>query len=204
MSERRAGFCGTWRFTRRRYCMRRTDTAVEVHSWSPRPDDPTRAAFARVLISAKEGRAKGWGTHVAGVVRQVLHARQLDAIVMRGYNASPAIWIPFADGPSYDVLRAWLHLLVTDVVTADSAIDAAELHVSTNAIGRWSLVPYSLIGPDGTTALTPLRWAELEAIPGPLSTAALAKRLSNDVFDEEVRRIGVQRFGGGPVLMVSG
>jgi DNA primase len=177
--------------------------AVEVHSWSPRADDPERVAFARVIISPHPGRPSNWGARVATVLRRVLQARQLDGIVMRD-RGTPAVWIPFADGPAYDVVRAWLHTLATAVAAADPAIDAAELHVSTNAVGRWSMVPYSLIGPEATTGVTPLRWDELDTIGSALPCDALLARLAVDVFDEEVRRIGAQRFAGGPVVLVSG
>ena len=178
--------------------------AVEIHSWSPRADDSARAAFARVLIRPHDERAAGWATRVAGAVRRALQARGCDGIVMRDGAASAAVWIPFADGPTYDVLRTWLHALVADVVSLDPAIDATELHVSSNAVGRWSLLPYSLIGQSASTAATPLRWTELDAIGAALPCAAVTERLADDVFDAEMQRIGAQRFAGGPVIMVSG
>lgn len=178
--------------------------AVEVHSWSPRADDPARAAFARVLIRPHDGRDAGWATRVATVVRRVLRARQCDGIVMRDGGDSAVVWVPFADGPAYDVVRAWLHALVVAVVADDPAIDAAELHVSTNAVGRWSMVPYSLIGAAAATAVTPLLWQELDIIGAALPCYAVTVRLGDDAFDAEIRRIGVQRFAGGPVAMVSG
>jgi DNA primase len=178
--------------------------AVEVHSWSPRTDDPARVAFARILISPRPGRPDAWAAHVAHTVRSVLQARRCDGIVMRGRETSVAVWVPFTDGPAYDVVRAWLHVLTQDVVAADPAIDLAEVHVSTNAVGRWSMVPYSLIGPEATAAMTPLRWPELDSIHAALPCDDVIARLADDVFDAEVRRIGAQRFGGGPVLLVSG
>jgi DNA primase len=178
--------------------------AVEVHSWSPRADDPARVAFARVLIRPRDGRASGWATRVALVVRRTLLARQCDGNVMRDGPTSAAVWVPFGDGPAYDVVRAWLHALIVEAVMDDPTIDPSELHVSTNAVGRWSMVPYSLIGAAATTAVTPIRWNELDTIGAALPCDAVAARVADDVFDAEVRRIGIQRFAGGRLVLVSG
>jgi len=178
--------------------------AVEVLTWSPTVEDSARVAFGRVIIAPHAGREIGWSTRIARAVRRVLQARQCDGIVMREGPLGAAVWVPFADGPAYDVVRAWMHALATDVATADPAIDVKELHVSSNAVGRWSCVPYSLIGPEATTAVTPIRWEELDTIGAALPCDALTARLGTDVFDAEVRRIGAQRFAGGPTILVSG
>jgi bifunctional non-homologous end joining protein LigD len=178
--------------------------ALEVHSWSPRPDDPARVGFARVLVRPRAGsplERSGW---IADVLRRVLHARNCDGIALRDGAASVAVWVPFADGPTYDVLRLWLHGIVAAVVAAEPSIDAAELHIASNAAGHWSMVPYSLIGPDAATAMTPLRWAELATIGDALARDAVAARSVNCIFDEEVRRIGSQSFRARPVVLVSG
>jgi DNA primase len=178
--------------------------AVEVLSWAPRADDATRAAYGRILIRPHDARIRNWSTRIAAVVRRVLQAHGCDGVLLRDGRTHASVWIPFSDGPRYDLLRPWLHAIVREVVQTDPLIAADELHVTSNAVGRWSLVPYSLIGPSAETAVTPLHWNELEIVPSALTTSALVARLNHDVFDEELKRIGEQPFSVGPAILVSG
>ncbi len=65
-------------------------------------------------------------------------------------------------------------------------------------------MPYSLIGAAAASVMTPVRWDELDLVTEPLDVAAFA-RVTHDVFDAEVKRIGNQRFAdAAPALLVSG
>lgn len=178
--------------------------AIEVHSWSPRPDDAARAAFARVLVRPDPDRPHGFAATAARALRAQLQTQRLDGIVLRDGPGTIAVWIPLSDGPGYADLRVWLHTLVESCITTNPSLRAHEFHVTSNAVGHWSLVPYSLIGADADSVATPLRWNELDTVTEPLDRAAFA-RMHDDVFDAEVQRIGPQRFAdAAPAVLVSG
>jgi DNA primase len=168
--------------------------AVEVHSWSPRAADSARAVFARVLVRPDADRPAGFAAMAARAVRAQLQARALDGIALRDGAGTVCVWVPLSDGPGYAEVRLWLHEIVGACVAADPALRAHEFHVTSNAVGHWSLVPYSLIGADAATVVTPVRWDELDLVTEPVGVGAFAV-VSDDVFDAEVRRIGEQRLG---------
>ncbi len=168
--------------------------AIEVHSWSPRPDDSARAAFARLLVRPDADRGKGFAAIAARTVRLALQSHGLDGVVLRDGAGSCGLWVPLSDGPGYAEVRVWLHGLVASCIAADASLRAHELHVTSNAVGHWSLVPYSLIGAAAASVVTPVRWDELDRVTEPLDVAAFA-RMTDDVFDAEVKRIGEQRLG---------
>jgi DNA primase len=82
--------------------------AVEFYSWTPTSADPTRARFARILLEAPAGDA-----HVLNAALDLMEAiLQEDGLQsLRVYDGGKgaALWIPFADSPSYEDLRLWLH-----------------------------------------------------------------------------------------------
>lgn len=82
--------------------------AVEFYSWTPTSADPTRARFARILLEAPAGDA-----HVLNAALDLMEAilQEDDLQSLRVYDGGKgaALWIPFADSPSYEDLRLWLH-----------------------------------------------------------------------------------------------
>jgi hypothetical protein len=127
-------------------------------------------------------------------------------IVLDG--AGTVVWIPFDDAPEYVSLRGWLHNVVDATVAGNPTLferarndppDRIRLSVRTNAPGLGTSLPYSLRCLPDLPVVTPIRRAELGAIePETVTIERAAERLREfgDVFADEVKRIGGQRFAG--------
>jgi len=181
--------------------------AVGFDTWAPLPTDVDRLRFARILIEAPPKTHPDKLKEAALAVRAALEELKLDAIALLGGNAGIALWIPFADAPHAEPLRAWLHRLCARVIAKNPHLLSAEpnshgdglvhLHVSSNARGRYSAMPYSLRGADDLAVCTPIRWSELQALDdGDVTAATIATRLARhgDVFADEAARLAEQRF----------
>lgn len=171
-------------------------SAVELHSWMPTIADPTRVRFARVLLEQPgcpdlkmiKAAALRW--------RALLEERGLDAAV--GLDPDGAtVWIPFGDAPRYVDVRAWLHARAAEVLARDPELftelpdpSKVRIAVSSNAVSRWSALPYSLRGNAPLSVLTPVDWTTLaDAAP-----ATIDNLREIDSFDRAVRAASNQRF----------
>jgi len=157
--------------------------AVEFDSWSPTSDDPTRAAFGR-LILAPRGTATDESIFTAAAVfRDALASEQLQAILVLDGFRGASLWIPFDDGPTYDRLGAWLHHFATklaaeyaDTLTTAPLIkdrgDRVYIGTKSNHPGMGSLLPYALRGTPSLEMALPLAWHDLGKIVNGSVTAA--------------------------------
>ena len=100
---------------------------------------------------------------------------QLEAVPLLDGGTGIALWIPFADRPRADALRKWLHALCNRAAALHPDLMSTiynthhdgrvHLHVSSNAAGHYSAVPYSLRA-QGLTVCTPIHWEELGSVAG--------------------------------------
>ncbi|MBV9720169.1 MAG: hypothetical protein JOZ77_12690 [Candidatus Eremiobacteraeota bacterium] len=128
--------------------------AVELYSWSPEPSDPTRVRFARILIEALPNA--DFRTLEAGLsaVEDVLSDGKIESLRVYDGGTGAALWIPFCDGPSYEEVRPWLHAQCAQAATRHPDLVTLQpnshggppihLHVQTNAVARFSVLPYSV------------------------------------------------------------
>lgn len=202
--------------------------AIEFYTWAPVPEDEDRLRFARLLLmpphtagvppfdsaQGDKGFAPGDAFErvklAAIAVRALLFdSARLEAVPLLDGGAGIALWVPLADAPHAKPLRDWLHGLANRAAELHPDLISTEfnthndgrvhLHVSSNAAGHYSAVPYSLRAPD-LRVCTPIRWDEL----GSFATASafgaddVAKRLQDlgDVFAAEVNIIAKQSFHG--------
>jgi DNA primase len=138
---------------------------------------------------------------------------KLEAVPLLDGGKGIALWIPFADTPQAEPLRAWLHALCKRAVALHSDLVSTaynthhdgrvHLHVGSSAARRYSAVPYSLRA-QGLTVCTPIHWGELGSFTGANAFRfnAIPARLQSagDVFASEVKVIVRQTFGGEPTL----
>ncbi len=183
--------------------------AVELQSWSPAAGDPQHAAFGRITF-APNGSA-GFDRVVAAmqIVRDALSAEHLQSIALLDGFRGTAVWIPFADKPSYDRLGPWLHAFAAslagshpDLLTTAARIvdrtDRVSLGTKTNYPGMGTLLPYALLGTPGLEVATPIRWEQLSSsVNGSVTAANFVEyqRQNGDVFGALLEEIGAQQFG---------
>ncbi|HLI94496.1 MAG TPA: hypothetical protein VKT72_00235 [Candidatus Baltobacteraceae bacterium] len=174
--------------------------AIEFHSWTPIPGDPLRARFGRVLLELEPGAPLQKIVPAAYALRDAIASRGLHAIPVLSGESGVALWIPFDDGPQYAAVRGLLHDVADeaiarhpDILTADPLVRCdgrVHVHVSSNAPGRFSALPYSLRGDDRLSVCAPLHWDEIDRVlPGSVNAESFANRFAavGDVFGEQLR-----------------
>ncbi|MDE2573526.1 MAG: hypothetical protein KGM44_13510 [bacterium] len=189
--------------------------AVEFHTWAPLPHDEDRLRFARILIEAPQGTTADTVCEAASAVRAALADAGVDAIPLLGGITGMALWVPFADAPHAEAARAWLHRLCGRVVAKQPRLVSTEpnshadgrahLHVSSNAPGRFSALPYSLRGTPSLPVCTPIEWKELATVHnGSVTAASFAERLAarGDVFAHQAQRLSHQRFAAAQERLI--
>jgi DNA primase len=193
----------------------RAEDALSFFTWAPLPGESHRLRFARILLEAPPGVGFDRVRLAALAMRAALfESRQWQAVALLDGGNGIALWVPLTDAPQAPPLRSWLHQLCARAVEAHPDLLSTQLnthhdgrvhlHVSSNAAGRGSALPYSL-RPPNCTVCTPIRWGELAQTggAGAFDDAAIRRRLADcgDVFAAEVARIGDQRFAAEPVIM---
>ncbi len=187
--------------------------AVEFYSWAPTAIDEDRLRFARILLQAPPGVTFDQIKRAAFAVHAMLDGAGLKSVPLLDGGAGMALWIPLADAPYAQPLRRWLRQFANHAAAKHPDLISTEfnthhdgrvhLHVSSNAAGHYSAVPYALRAP-GLTVCTPIRWAELDgfASAAAIGTGDLAERLKKygELFAEQVKAIGDQTFGAGPPI----
>lgn len=145
---------------------------VEVHGWSPTLDDPARAAFARLVLSPHGTTSEDAVFAAARTLRDRLAEEDLQAIpVLDGFRGL-TLWIPFADGPSYERLATWLRAFAASAAahepdTFTVANLKAErgnriyLGTKSNHPGMGTILPYALRGTPGLEVALPVTWDDL-------------------------------------------
>jgi DNA primase len=140
--------------------------AVQLYSWSPVAGRPTRVRFARLLVgtAAKADRHDLHSGLVA--VESVLRGCGVQWLRVYDGGNGAALWIPFSDAPEYADVRAWLHACCLLAVRSAPNVVTLEpnshggppvhLHVQSNAVGRFSVLPYSVRGMPGYPVAVPI------------------------------------------------
>jgi DNA primase len=177
--------------------------AVEFHSWTPTAANPQALRYARILLENNDTR------DAAMTLREFLNEHGVRAIPLLDGNGGVALYLPFDDAPGYDDVRRWLHVVANNAAARRPDLFTTEpnshggsrvhVHVSHNAPGLYSALPYSLRGPDSRCAVAPLTWDELARLPAnalQVETNDVLDRLHNlgDLFAAERDAIGKQRF----------
>ncbi len=181
--------------------------AVEIATWSPQPADPLRVGFARVILARDKQTTSGQLRDATIAMGEFLRASGTRGVaVFDGLNGA-AIWIPFVDGPTYGEVRAWLHARGEAAATRYPGLLSTQpnthvngrvhVHVSTNAVGRFSAVPYGARGTMKHPVSVPISWDGVKAFDG---NGPVAGELSawiarhGEAFGAEVAAIGEHRF----------
>jgi DNA primase len=186
--------------------------AIEVYSWSPTAADPTRLRFARILLETRSPR--DWLLLSAGLdlVEGVLFDEGIQSLRVYDGGSGAAIWIPFCDSPIYDDVRSWLHAKCAQAVLRDPKAVTLEpnshggppvhLHVQTNAVGRFSVLPYSVRVAPGYPVAMPIDVEalgddELPYVNGKVHIANFEQWIDDhsDAFSSQGGAFYAQRFG---------
>ncbi len=185
--------------------------AIEFHGWGCVPADPHRARFAHILLEhdappAPLALQNSDLVDGALLLRDQLAEVKIQAIpIVAGRNAI-ALWIPLGGGPQYPDVRSWLHAICNEAAhrhpqrftcEANTHRDGrVHLHVSSNAPGRYSALPYSLRGNDELLVCTPVTWKELPQMYDYVTAETLPQRLEKvgDLFASQVESIALQQL----------
>ncbi len=188
--------------------------AVEIYSWSPSRDDPTRARFARLLLEAPNADAKSLNAAL-DAVEAILREGGLESLRVYDGGKGAAVWIPFADEPSYEEVRLWLHEECAKAVERNPELltlapnvkggAPIHLHVLSNAVGRFSAVPFSVRAQAGLPVAMPVDPSALDGQHGYSPFANGMVRVENfgdwmkkyaDPFTTRPNSFYEQKFGG--------
>ncbi|HEY8313912.1 MAG TPA: hypothetical protein VIG51_07030 [Candidatus Baltobacteraceae bacterium] len=185
--------------------------AVEFHSWAPLPGDPNRLRFGRILL--EHAPSLVLVKEAALAIRSQLFNAGLEALpCFDGLNGM-ALWVPFADAPLHEAVLNTFHRIVSKAVAAHPTLLTAEpnthasnrvhVHVSSNAPGHFSALPYSARGRSTLPVCTPIHWPELGASNGPETVDTIQHRLAEagDVFAEELAIIAGQRLADARIAI---
>lgn len=175
---------------------------MEFYTWAPLRFDSDRLRFARILLESPPGVTYDRLKLAAQVIRRLVHEMaKLEAI-------------PLADAPHAVPLREWLHTVANRAAALYPNLISTErnthldgrvhLHVSSNAPGHYSALPYSLRA-QGCRVCTPVHWNELDTVDtaSAFTDADMAARLHEhgDIFAKECARLAHQRFGDIPEVV---
>jgi DNA primase len=181
---------------------------VDFCSWTPCASDPERLGYARIILAPRGGATHEQVALAMVAVHRVLGDSGIDAIPVLDGFAGGALFIPFNDTPDYTAVRAWLHEVAEtaisrneDLLTSDQndqKTQRVHVNVGTNAVGRYSSLPYALTGGPHLGMVTPIEWGELNSVVNGHYTAAnSAERLAlGDVFGNAAACLVDQCFGG--------
>ena len=183
--------------------------AVGMLSWTPSPKDPEAVGFARILFRPVGGATQTLLKEALLALRTALFEHGLEAIPLLEGIDSAALFIPLADAPMYDVVRAWLHQLVNHAIERHPTLLVHEAHpheqhnapriectAVSNAVGHFSRLPYSLAGMPDLPMVTPFDWTELGTLENGHITAANAhhRLAKGDIFATLAAELAHQRF----------
>lgn len=147
--------------------------AREFYSWFPTPQDPERARFARFLLEGDVHLDRALVKQAAQALREVVRAEAGETIPVLDGAGNIALFLPLQNAPDYAELRLRCHAIARAAIARhpqlfseapDTSSDGrVHIHVSSNAVGRFSIMPYSLRYSTGRIAM-PIAWMELEGI----------------------------------------
>jgi DNA primase len=189
--------------------------AIEFHGWSPTVADPSRAAFARLLVERHDPAVPVERLKESALaLRALLFSDGLECVPVFDGETGIALWIPFADGPAYPDVRVWMNRLCAKAVAAHPDLMTLEpntrggsrvhLHVTSNAPGRHTALPYSARGTAGSPLVVPIAWPLLGAFEnGSVRVGGLEAWLyeHGEMFGAEMTVMRPQTFGdrGAPM-----
>ncbi len=179
--------------------------AIGFESWTPLPSDPLRVRFARLAITPHGSATLAMQRDAARALRAVLNAHHVDAFALID-GPGIVLYVPFADGPSYDLTRVWLHAISAEAAAGAPDLfehelgeppDRIRVSASSNAPGHGSGLPYGLRPVPSLPMNVPIAWSELDTLlPDAIDGHNAADRLTRDELATEIARIGTQHFAG--------
>lgn len=122
--------------------------------------------YARILLETEIAAEWLRLEDALDAVEGVLDDAGIKSLRVYDGGTGVAIWIPFCDSPAYDDVRAWLHERCAEAVLRNPKNLTLEpnshggppvhLHVQTNAVGRFSVLPYSVRASAGFPIAMPI------------------------------------------------
>jgi len=181
--------------------------AVETLSWSPTAADPARARFARLLIETRPDAPRALLYNAVQILKALIAEEdRFGGPLLFDGGTGAALFFPFTDAPSYDEVRMWLRERCKTAVERFPETltlepnshpgPCAHLHFASNAIGRFSALPYCARGSAGFPLALPADCddpSQWEASSG-VHASQLKSWLRDEYFSKYADRYASQRF----------
>jgi len=152
-------------------------TAIEMHPWLSRVDDPEHPDFVMVDVDPQPGATWEDVTRVAAVVRDELARRKLRGFPKTTGSRGIHVLVPIARRYSFEDVRAFVQELAAAAHEALPKIITREwqkakrgprvmIDYLQNASGKTTAGPYSVRPKPGAPISMPFDWDELDALSG--------------------------------------
>ena len=173
--------------------------AIEFGSWTPVPDDPNRARFARIVLRRRGASTSPMLAEAVRIVRAAFGENAYASFVLQEGPWAASLWLPLADGPAYPPLRASLHDRLNpiaagrkDLFSMANALsehgDRISLSMRSNGVASYSSLPYALLSERGYVVVPVADESELESDPVDWTTFGSWLERNHDLLSKFVER----------------
>ena len=149
--------------------------AIELHPWTSSTRDVREPTWALIDIDPGTKTAFSDVVRLARMFRAGLEHLEVDSLPKLSGQRGIHIWIPIAEGYSFDDTRIWVETLSRAIGSFEPDLVSwtweksrrsgrARLDYTQNAINKTLVAPYSVRATPGAPVSMPISWEELDAL----------------------------------------
>ena len=152
--------------------------AVDLHVWSSRCDRPERPDYVLFDVDPESGAGFDAAVATAQVVREALHALELDSVARTSGGEGLHVLVPIARRHTHEEARRFAQVVAQAIRRAYPRLGAS-IDTKMNGHGQQFVAPYSVRPLPGAPVATPLRWDDVRPglDPGAFSLATVLERV---------------------------
>ncbi|HUI02825.1 MAG TPA: non-homologous end-joining DNA ligase [Acidimicrobiales bacterium] len=171
--------------------------AIELHAWTSSLRDVREPTWALIDIDPGSQTSFDDVVRLAQLYRAGLEHLGVDSVPKLSGQRGIHIWVPVADGYSFDDTRTWVEALSRAIGAFEPDVVSwtweksrrrgrARLDYTQNAINKTLVAPYSVRAAPGAPVSMPITWEELDelddAAPWTIRTAPARVQEVGDLF----------------------